>query len=193
MILADAGNGDAPPVGDSDLVRSSIGGDDDAFAELVRRHKGAALRIAARFARNPAELEDLGQETFLRVYRDLRLYRGEAPFGHWLSRITVHVCYDALRKRRREEKHVSLDVLEAKIADPSTENGPSAQHARMILHRAMGRLKPEERLVITLFELEDRSVREVAELTGWSEALVKVRAFRARQALKRSIGGEDER
>jgi len=178
---------------DADLVRAVIAGDDEAFAELVRRHKGAILRSAARFARNHAELEDLGQETFLRAYRDLRSFRGEAPFGHWLSRITVRVCYDALRNRRREEKDVSLDALAAPVADPSTENGPSAQQARLILDRAMSRLKPEDRLVITLFELEDRSVREVAEMTGWSETLVKVRAFRARAALKRSIGGDDER
>lgn len=183
----------AEPNEDSDLVRSAIAGDDEAFSELVRRHKGTALRTAARFARNHAELEDLGQETFLRAYRDLRSFRGDAPFGHWLSRITVRVCYDALRKRRREEKDVSLEVLASPVADPSTENGPSAQHARMILERGMSRLKPEDRLVITLFELEDRSAREVAELTGWSESRVKVRAFRARQALKRSIGGDDER
>jgi len=63
----------------------------------------------------------------------------------------------------------------------------------MILDQAMARLRPEDRLVITLFELEDRSVREVAELTGWSETRVKVRAFRARQTLKRLIGGDDER
>jgi len=73
------------------------------------------------------------------------------------------------------------------------ETGPSAQLARMILDQAMSRLKPEDRLVITLFELEDRSVREVAGLTGWSETRVKVRAFRARQTLKRLIGGDDER
>jgi RNA polymerase sigma-70 factor (ECF subfamily) len=183
----------AVPNEDADLVRSAIAGDDEAFAELVGRHKGTVLRIAARFARNHEELEDLGQETFLRVYRDLRSFRGDAPVGHWLSRITVRVCYDALRKRRREEKDVSLEVLAVPIADPSTENGPSAQLARMILDQAMSRLKPEDRLVITLFELEDRSVREVAELTGWSETRVKVRAFRARQALKRYIGGDDER
>jgi len=183
----------AVPDEDADLVRSAIGGDDAAFTELVRRHKSTVLRSAARFARNHAELEDLGQETFLRVYRDLRSFRGDAPFGHWLSRITVHVCYDALRKRRREEKDVSLEVLAAPIADSSTGNSPSAQQARMILDQAMSRLKPEDRLVITLLELEDRSVREVAKLTGWSETRVKVRAFRARQALKRYIGGDDER
>jgi len=183
----------AAPDEDADLVRSAVAGDDEAFADLVRRHKGAVLRIASRFARNPAELEDLGQETFLRVYRDLRTFRGDAPFAHWLSRVTVNVCYDALRKRRREDTDVSLEVLAAPVADPSTENGLSAQQARMILDRAMSRLKPEDRLVITLLELEDRSVREVAERTGWSETRVKVRAFRARQALKRSIGGDDER
>jgi RNA polymerase sigma-70 factor (ECF subfamily) len=183
----------AVPNEDSDLVRSAIAGDDEAFAELVRRHKGAVLRGAYRFARNPAELEDLGQETFLRAYRDLRSFRGDAPFGHWLSRITVRVCYDALRKRRREEKDVSLEALAAPVADPSTENGHSARQARVILDRAMSRLKPEDRLVVTLYELEDRSVREVAELTGWSETRVKVRAFRARQTLKRLIGGDDER
>ncbi len=178
---------------DADLVRAAIGGDDEAFTELVRLHKGAVLRSSARFARNPAELEDLGQETFLRAYRDLRSFRGDAPFGHWLSRITVRVCYDALRKRRREEKEVSLEDLAAPVADPSTENGPSAQLARITLERAMSRLKPDDRLVITLFELEDRSVREMAELTGWSETRVKVRAFRARQALKRYLGGDDGR
>lgn len=184
----------AVPDEDDDLVRSAIGGDDEAFGELVRRHKGSVLRRAARFARNPAELEDLGQETFLRVYRDLRSFRGDAPFGHWLSRIAVRVCYDALRKRRREEKDVSLEDMASPVADPSsTGDGPSAQLARIILDQAMSRLKPEDRLVITLFELEDRSVREVAELTGWSETRVKVRAFRARQALKRSIGGNDGR
>ena len=183
----------AVPDEDAGLVRAAIGGDDEAFAELVRRHKGTVLRCASRFARNPAELEDLGQETFLRAFRDLRSFRGDAPFGHWLSRVTVRACYDALRKRRREEKDVSLEILAAPVADPSAGSVLSARHARILLERAMSRLKPEDRLVITLYELEDRSLREVAELTGWSETRVKVRAFRARQALKRHIGGDDER
>jgi len=179
---------DAPP--DGRLVRTVLEGNEDAFAEIVRRHKGSVLRIAARFARNRAELEDLGQETFLRAYRDLRGFRGEAPLGHWLSRITVRVCYDALRRRRREEMEVPLEAWGAPIADPATEEGTATQQARILLEGAMARLRPEDRLVITLYELEDRTVREVAEMTGWSESDVKVRAFRARQALRRSVGGE---
>ncbi len=181
------------PDDDADLVRKTIAGDDEAFAELVRRHKRSVLRTAARFARSAAELEDLGQEAFFRAYRDLRGFRGDAPFGHWLARVTARACYDALRKRRREERDVSLEGLPVPPADPGTEDGAAAGHARLVLREAMSRLKPEERLVITLFELEGLSAREVAELMGWNETLVKVRAFRARQALKRSIGGGDER
>ncbi len=181
------------PQGEDDLIRSALAGDDEAFAGLVRNHKAAVLRTAARFARNDAELDDLGQETFMRAYQSLSSYRGDAPFGHWLSRITIRACYDFLRERRRHEKDVSLDALAYSVADPSSGAVFSSEQARLILERGMSRLKPADRLVITLFELEDRSVREVAALTGWSETLVKVRAFRARKALKRSIGGENER
>ncbi len=178
---------------DERLVRSALDGDDEAFAELVRRHKGGVLRIAARFARNAAELEDLGQETFLRAFRDLRAFRGEAPFGHWLSRVAVRACYDVLRKRRAGERDVSLELLPVPLPDPASEGDLTAERARLILDQALARLSPEDRLIVTLLELEDRPVREVAALTGWSESRVKVRAFRARKALRRIIGGDDER
>ncbi len=177
---------------DERLVRSALDGDDEAFAELVRRHKGGVLRIAARFARNAAELEDLGQEIFLRSYRDLRAFRGDAPFAHWLSRIAVRACYDALRKRRAGERDVSLEVLPVPLPDPASEADLTPEQARLVLDQAMARLSPEDRLIVTLLELEDRPVREVAALTGWGESRVKVRAFRARKALKRIIGGDDD-
>ena len=178
---------------ETETVRAAQGGDGEAFAELVRSHKRAVLRTAARFARNDAELDDLGQEIFLRAFESLGSYRGDAPFAHWLSRIAVHACYDALRKRRKEDGDVALDALPFLPADPSAEAAHSAEQARMLLESAMARLKPAERLIVTLYELEDRSVEEVAILTGWSRTLVKVRAFRARQALKRIIGGDDAR
>ncbi len=178
---------------DERLVRSALDGDDEAFAELVRRHKGGVLRIAARFARNAADLEDLGQETFLRAYRDLRSFRGDAPFGHWLSRIAVRTSYDGLRKRRAGERDVSLELLPVPVPEPAPAADLTPEQARLVLDQALARLPPEDRLVITLLELEDRPVREIAELTGWSESRVKVRAFRARAALRRIIGGDDEK
>ena len=173
---------------DERLIPSTLAGDDEAFAELVRRHKRKVFGIAARFARNDHELDDICQEIFVKAYQKLKSFRGEAPFEHWLSRIAVHACYDFLRQARRDRTNVSLDAIDVAVQDNA---GP--REAAEILRWAMARLSAEERLVITLLELEEKTVRETAELTGWSEANVKVRAFRARQALKKILEKSHER
>src|ERR1700722_10960955 len=83
------------------LVQATLAGDDNAFAELAQRHKSRVFGVAARFAGNAAELEDICQEVFVQVYFKLRQYRRDSPFEHWLMRITTHKCYDYLRKRKR--------------------------------------------------------------------------------------------
>ncbi|MBA4387174.1 MAG: RNA polymerase sigma factor [Verrucomicrobia bacterium] len=177
-----------PELTDEYLIRSALDGDDEAFAVLVRRHRQKVFGIAGRFARHDHELDDLAQEIFLKAYRNLGRFRQESPFEHWLSRIAVRTCYDALRKRRREGSEVPIDDL-AIVA----ENDIEPMRAKELLDRALVRLSAEQRLVITLLELEERSVREVAALTGWSETNVKVRAFRAREALKRILEADYER
>jgi len=171
-----------PEPADERLVAAARAGDDQAFAALVSRHKARVFGMAARFARDAQEIEDLAQEIFLRAYRKLGAFHGAAPFEHWLSRVAVRCCYDRLRKRRREGVRVPLEELELPAAPD-----PGAEAAREVLEYGLSRLKPAERLVITLLELEERSVREIAELTGWSEGNVKVRAHRARQALKKVL------
>jgi len=177
---------------DEGLVGAALSGDDEAFAELIRRHKRKVASTASRFARDIQELDDICQDIFIKVYQNLGGFRGDAPFSHWLMRIAVRTCYDALRARRRERLNVPLDSVDFALGGPSTEGQESARHAKFLLDRVMPRLKPEERLVITLVELEGYSVKEVAGLTGWSESNVKVRAFRARHALKKLIGEEYE-
>ena len=174
------------------LVAVALEGDDGAFAVLVGRHKRQVLRIAARYSRSPEELEELGQEIFLKAYTDLRQYRGEAPLAHWLSRIAVRSCYDFLRKRGREIGTLPLGDAAAYMADDPAGDREEAEAARALLARALTRLRPAERLVITLLELEERTIREVAILTGWSEVNVKVRSFRARRALKRILEEIDD-
>lgn len=176
---------------DERIVAAVLDGDDGAFAVLAGRHKRQVLRIAARFSRTPQELEELGQEIFVKAYADLGQYRGEAPFSHWLSRIAVRSCYDALRKRRREIDTVPLDDSTPEPSDPSAAGREDAEAARAVLDPALSRLRPAERMVITLLSLEERTVREVALLTGWTEVNVKVRAFRARRALKRILEEAD--
>jgi len=178
---------------DDTLVRAARKGDQGAFSSLVTRHKRRVFGLAARFAKNSDELEDICQEVFIKAYENLGSFRGDSPFEHWLIRIATHACYDALRKRRRESGHASYDALMYGVADQTAEARHTASQARSLLKWALSRISPDEQLVITLLELEEYTVREVAALTGWSEANVKVRGHRARQALKRILEENDAR
>lgn len=173
---------------DGGLIAAALAGDDEAFAALVSRYKGRVLGIAARFTRDDHALDDLAQEIFVKVYRHLRQYRGDAPFEHWLARVAVRTCYDYLRRNRPDRALVPLDGRELRAAD-----NPSADQARELVEFALQQLPPADRLVITLLELEELSVAEIAALTGWSVANVKVRAFRARQRMKQILEAAHER
>lgn len=177
---------------DESLVKAALSGDDDSFTELVRRYKRPVLQIASRFARDGHELDDLGQDIFLKAFQNLSGFRGDAPFEHWLKRIAIHACYDMLRKRRREHL-VPLEDLDFSAEGPVTDSGLLPLQAKEVLDRAMPRLRPDERLAVTLIEIEGYTVREAARLTGWSESKVKVQAFRGRQSLKKILRLEDER
>jgi len=162
---------------DVHLIQSTLAGDDGAFAMLVARHRRRVFRLAGRFTRNDHELDDVCQEIFIKVYRHLGTYRADAPFEHWLARVAVRACYDLLRRRRRPEEPL-LDI------DFASEDNLAPAQAKELLDWALAQLPAEDRLVITLLELEEQPVRAIAELTGWSESKVKVRAFRARHRLK---------
>ncbi len=167
---------------DERLIQSTLAGDDEAFAELVRRYKRKIFAMAVRFARNDHELDDIAQEVFVKTYQNLAKFRGDAPFEHWISRIGARACYDFLRRERRSRENVTLEGVEVPV-----EDNVAPARAKEILDHALAQLPAEQRLVITLLELEEKSVREIAGLTGWSESNVKVRAFRAREALKKVL------
>ena len=192
LSFADAAFNSAPmpepaPAADEALVSAALDGNDDAFAELVRRHRRRVFATAARFARDDHQLDDICQEVFVRVFRNLGKFRGDAPFEHWLARITVSACYDFLRKERRVREQVPLDAVEYEVRDFTIDAAIDVGRARELLAFAMRRLAPDEQLIVTLCEIEERSVREVAAITGWSESNVKVRAFRARQNLRKIL------
>ncbi|HEY3309942.1 MAG TPA: RNA polymerase sigma factor [Desulfuromonadaceae bacterium] len=172
---------------DECLITATLAGDDEAFARLISRHKRRVFGLASRFARDNDELEDICQEIFIKAYENLGKFRGEAPFEHWLTKISVRTCHDALRGRRHEKHNLAWDDVSYEIKDNAETARSEARQARELLNLAMGFLTPDERLVITLMELEEMTLRETAELTGWSEANVKVRAYRARQALKKIL------
>jgi RNA polymerase sigma-70 factor (ECF subfamily) len=178
---------------DLELIDAVRNGDSECFAELVRKYQPRIFATARRYARREDEVEDIVQEVFLKAFQKLGTFRGEAPFEHWLMRLAVHTCYDFLRGHQRSRETTFSDVteeqsdwLERFAADPRGADH-HAEAARQLVGRVLEQLSPPARLVLTLLEIEDRSVKEIAALTGWSIPLVKVRAFRARAEMRRCM------
>jgi len=165
--------------------------DQVAARELVEHLHPLVVRIVrAHLPRRVAE-EDLTQEVFLKMFTRLAQYQGAVPFPHWVSRIAVTTCIDQLRaqKRRPEFRWADLsegeaDVLDTIIADDGA-TPDDALASRELVGRLLDELKPEDRLVIQLLDLEQKSIAEISALTGWNQSLVKVRAFRARRKLQK--------
>lgn len=166
--------------------------DQIAARELVEHLYPLVIRIVrSHLPRRVAE-EDLAQEVFLKMFTRLDQYKGAVAFTHWVSRIAVTTCIDQLRaqKRRPEFRWADLseketDVLDSVLTSDSEVPANDALAARELVAKLLGQLKPEDRLVVQLLDLEQRSVAEISELTGWNPSLVKVRAFRARGKLKK--------
>ena len=191
----EASDGASDAETDAGLVRAAQAGDADAFARLVRAHAGRVARLVSRFTRSRADLEEISQDVFLDAHRALGRFDGRAPFGHWLARIATRRCHDHLRRVYRRRWFTSLEALLSGGREPAREEEPPGDPRLERLRRELERLPPEQRTVLTLLELEEHSVREVAALTGWSEGNVKVRAHRARAALRAALArpeGGDE-
>lgn len=178
-----------PATDETQLLQRIRDGALDEFGELVQRHQSQVFRILSKYERDPLLLQDLAQDVFVKAFRALHQYDGRAPFEHWLSRIAVHVAIDHVRARRdREVRFTDLgdEALEW-LQAPDPKHGPAPSDAREILALAMRDLKPEEQAVITMLEIEERSIKEIMAMTGWSSVTVRVRAFRARAKLKRAL------
>jgi RNA polymerase sigma-70 factor (ECF subfamily) len=178
---------------EAELIAAVLKGDAASFEPLVQKYSPRVFATARRYARRESEVEDIAQEVWLKAFSKLQSFRSEAPFEHWLMRMTVRTCYDFLRghQRNRESSFSELsepetDWLERFVADPGSA-AEDADAAKLLVGRLLEKLSPPARLVITLLEIEDRSVKEIAALTGWSVALVKVRAFRARSEMRKIL------
>jgi RNA polymerase sigma-70 factor (ECF subfamily) len=178
---------------EADLIAAVLKGDAASFEPLVEKYSPRIFAMARRYARRESEVEDIVQEIWLKAFEKLASFRAKAPFEHWLMRLAVHVCYDSLRghQRNRETPFAELsepeeDWLEHFFRQPDSAD-ENAEAARQLVNRVLEQLSPASRLVITLAEIEQRPMKEVAQLTGWSVALAKVRAFRARAEMRKVL------
>ena len=166
--------------------------DQTAARELVEHLHPLVIRIVRAHLPRRVSEEDLAQDIFLKMFTRIDQYQGSVPFTHWVSRIAVTTCIDQLRaqKRRPELRWADLseretDVLDAVITNENDVAPDDALAARELVGKLLDQLKPEDRLVIQYLDLEQKSVAEISQLTGWNQTLVKVRAFRARRKLQR--------
>ena len=178
---------------EAELIAAVLAGDAASFEPLVQKYSPRVFATARRYARRESEVEDIAQEVWLKAFEKLKGFRSEAPFEHWLMRLTVRTCYDFLRRHQRNRESAFSDLaepenawLECVVTQPEAVSD-NADAARLLVARVLEQLSPPARLIITLLEIEDRSVKEIAALTRWSVPLVKVRAFRARAEMRKIL------
>jgi RNA polymerase sigma-70 factor (ECF subfamily) len=166
--------------------------DQVAARELVEHlHPLVSRIIRTRLPRRVAE-EDIAQDIFLKMFTRLEQYQGNVPFTHWVSRIAVTTCIDHLRaqQRRPEFRWADLSENEADLLDNvlTNENDVDTGEAlasRELVEKLLSQIKPDDRMVLQMLDLEQKSLAEISLLTGWNTTLIKVRAFRARRKLRK--------
>jgi RNA polymerase sigma factor (sigma-70 family) len=180
------------PASDAACVDGARRGDAAAAEALVRRFEPQVRRLVRAHRPRAVPEDDLVQEVFLAIFTRLDQYRERdgIPFAHWLSRLTINLCRDALRseRRRRPTPPLSAETLQwigSLVADPAPPVD-EVLAARAAVEALLSQLPPDDRLLLTLLSLEERSLEEVAALTGWNRTVLKVRAFRARRRLRDS-------
>ena len=180
---------------DDALVAAAGAGDETAFEQLFERHRRQVARIAGRFFSQREQIEEIIQDSFTKAYFALGSYHGThaASFRAWLTQIAVNSCYDQLRRARRRPEQPLGDISESESRELAAQlrarssDIESALVSRDLALKLLARLSPDDRMVLTLLDVEGFSVAEIAELTSWSVSKVKVRAHRARAHLRRLL------
>jgi RNA polymerase sigma factor (sigma-70 family) len=168
---------------DENLIIKSQSGDHEAFAQLVRKYSPDAYRTAFMVLRDRNEVEDVIQESFLTCYRKINSFRMESSFKTWLFRIVVNKCYDRLRKLNRES--AVMNKVSFNLNNDS--NDINGIESRLDLKEVILDLKPEHRLVLTLYYGMDFGVQKVADILGLPAGTVKSRLNTARSLIKKSM------
>lgn len=171
---------------DRELVRRAQAGDEAAFRRLVDRHADRAYALALRIVRTASDAEEVAQDAFVRAWRGLPRFRGDAAFSSWLYRIVARRAFDraaVLKGRRGREVEADAEAIE-RLPDDARHVDDDARARARRLARLVASLPDVPRLVVTLYYFEDRSVEEVAKTLQMPENTVKTHLSRARAALR---------
>ena len=177
-----------------ELLERVRDGEEAAWQQLVDTISPLVFKIIRNQVRRTSDHEDLGQEAFTKIFLKLNQFVGKQPFHHWVSRVTINTCYDWLRKQKvrplssfSDLGETQAEIVEKTLTAESSDQEEDLAAMRDLLERLISSLKPREQIVIRLLDLEENSVKEVCEITGWGESKVKVTAMRARKKLAEQL------
>lgn len=165
---------------------SQIGmGDTNAFAVLVDRYKDLVFTLALRMVKNRDEAEEVAQDTFVKVYRSLKKFKGDSKFSTWIYRITYNTCLDRIKKNKKFNANYSVDEfsdMQLKSIDNALDNLDLKERQKTI-QNCIDRLGEEDSFLISLYYYDDLSLDEIAKTVGLNANNVKVKLFRIRKKL----------
>lgn len=181
------------------LIKAAQGGDQDAFAQLVRAYDQSVLRLAMNLLRSPEDAQDVYQEAFLRVYRNLHQFRFDCSFHTWLYRIVTNLCLDQMRKRKvRKEEPTVVTTSEGNVdrtdswaeqrADGDPQRTLFSGQLRRKIKEVLAELTPRERMVFEMRHYQGLRLRNIGEILGTSEEAAKNCLFRANQKMRSALG-----
>jgi len=190
---------------DLDLARQAQVGDESAFAEIVRRYSPRVFSVASRFFRQRSLVEEAAQEVFLKAYTQLGSFEGRGSLEGWLTRIATNTCLNMVRSSKRRPESTVSDLTDDEASWLDHQSAGDGEQSSVekdlvatdLADRLLSVLSPEDQQALLMIDGEDASIKEVADVTGWSEQKVKVRAFRARkkvrEAMEKLLGRKNER
>jgi len=175
---------------DNEVLSRVLRGDQQAYAEIVKRYQSFVFTIALRYTPNREDAEEIAQDCFVKAYRSLSDFRGDAKFSTWLYTIVTTTCLTFLRKKKLETH--SLDNEKVFEAADSLDSGFRANQVEQkskvtMVNKAITLLSPDDAQIITLFYKAEQSLEEIGQIMGLEPNTVKVRLHRARQRLKEKM------
>lgn len=172
-----------------EIIRKAKQGKKEAFGQLVVKYKGSVFRQAYAILNDPAEAEDIAQEAFIKVYNTLIKLENEYAFAAWLSRIVVHLCYDQIKKSKKEKEAFNRWHNVRKKHASCRQGAIEHKQLQLNIAEAMQELSPEQRVVITLRDVQGFTYDEIADIVQVPVGTIKSRIHTARKALKNLLSG----
>ncbi|MDB5129661.1 sigma-70 family RNA polymerase sigma factor [Mucilaginibacter sp.] len=175
---------------DIELIEQTLGGNQSAYADLVRRHQRFVFTLALRFAKGREDAEEIAQDCFIKAYRSLSSFQQQSKFSTWLYSIVYTTAMTFLRKKRidtssidDDESYIQIEGKPSGYDEYNVENKSRSYY----LNQAIEQLLPDDATIITMFYKGEQSLEEIAQVMGIEANTVKVKLFRARQRLKEKL------